>query len=133
MDSIKKMVARLKKVERTTKARKYQQQCEISKDQEQLEQTLQPCVKALILKVVTTQRFEKRRRYRPIENVDLQEETCDEYYIMKCTRETLKSVNPYAVVEKVEEVTGDRPKAVTGYNSSSLTVKVESKELCTKF
>ena len=46
---------------------------------------------------------------------------------MKITRETLRSANPYAVVEKIEEVTGERLKAVTGYNSTYLTVKVKRK------
>ena len=46
---------------------------------------------------------------------------------MKFTRETLKSVNPYAVV-KVEEMTGERLKVVTGHDSTYLTVKVKSKE-----
>ena len=71
----------------------------------------------------TLQTIEKRRLYRPIEEMDLQEETYNKYYLTKFTRETLRSANPYAVV-KIDEVIGERPEVVTGHNNTSRTMKI---------
>ena len=57
----------------------------------------------------------------------MEEKKYDKYHIIKFTKETRRSVNPYAVISQVEKVTGERPKAVTGYNSKSLTVEAKSR------
>lgn len=126
LQSIEKMVARLKEVVKDSERNKNKEQLETEKKQEQQQKTHEQCG-TRVSTDQTTQRIEKRKRYRPIEEVDLQEQKYDKYYLMTFNRETLRSVNPYAVVAKIEEVTGERPKEVTGYNSTSMTVEVRSK------
>ena len=75
---------------------------------------------------------ENRRRYRPMTELEMHEEGYDKCFIMKFDHETRRPINPYAIIAKIEATTGGKPKAVTGYNSTSVTVEVHSKEQAQK-
>ena len=59
-------------------------------------------------------------------------ETFPRYHVMKFGEECKRSVNPYAVIERVAEVTGEKPTSVTGNNRTSLTIEVGSKQQARK-
>ena len=51
---------------------------------------------------------------------------------MKFGEECKRSVNPYAVIEKVAEVTREKPKSATGNNRTFFTIEVGSKQQAKK-
>ena len=59
-------------------------------------------------------------------------ETFPRYHIMKFGEECKRSVNPYAVIEKVAEVSGGKPRSVTGNNRTSFTIEIGSKHQARK-
>ena len=71
----------------------------------------------------------KKQRFAPVtlDNMFC-EETFARYFIVEFTEEAKKCVNPYALIDEVETVTGSPPKRVFGNNRRSVTVEVSSKD-----
>ena len=65
-------------------------------------------------------------RYKRLDTGNLQEAIFNKYYIVKFNEQSKRQVNPYAVINKIEELTGCPPKPVTGNNRVSFTVEVHS-------
>ena len=73
----------------------------------------------------------KRPTYKPI---PLEEHNSNfpRYHIVKFGEESRQSVNPYAILRKIKEITKKEPVTVTGNNRSSFTVKVVDKDQADK-
>ena len=65
-------------------------------------------------------------RYKRLDPDNLQKAILHKYYIVKFNEPSKCQVNPYAVINKIEELTGSSPKSVTGNNRISFTVEVHS-------
>ena len=72
------------------------------------------------------------RNYLPPFTYDGANEIFPRYHVIKFRKECKRSVNPYAVIEKVAEVTGEKPRSVTGNNRTSFTIEVGSKQQARK-
>ena len=55
-------------------------------------------------------------RYKCLDAGNLHEAIFNKYYIFKFNEQSRRQVNPYAVINKIEELTGSPPKDVTGNN-----------------
>lgn len=71
----------------------------------------------------------KKRKFVPLNMENYTEgRKYSRYFLVKFTEQSKRSVNPYSLIEKIESITGSKPKNVTGSNRSSFTVEVQSAE-----
>ena len=78
------------------------------------------------------QRKPIRRMYVPMPGIYVGRGPYPRYYTMTFNEQSRRSVNPYSIIKKVEEITEQKPKAVTGNNRSSFTIETVSKEQAEK-
>ena len=71
-------------------------------------------------------------RYRVAGEGELSENQYDTFYMVKFNQETRRSVNLYQLIDKITLITGEKPKAVRGNNSTSVTMEVKSREQAEK-
>ena len=67
-------------------------------------------------------------RYKRLDTGNLQEAIFNKYYIVKFNEQTKRQVNPYAVINKIEELSGSQSQAITAYHSplkSIVQIKVK--------
>ena len=126
LDSIEKMMAELKEVVQITKQDESKKPSMVPTEKDD-----RPLAQKRSNEEIGRY-IEKRRRYRPMSELELQEEVYNKYFLMKFDHETRRSINPYAIIAKIEATTGGKPKSVTAYNSTSVTVEVHSKEQAQK-
>ena len=77
-------------------------------------------------------RVQHKIRYRPLDVDNLQEVPFNKYFIIKFSEQSKRQINPYAVINKIEEVTGNTPKSVTGNNRLSFTAVVRNADQSAK-
>ena len=71
-------------------------------------------------------RTKKFRKYKPLNVLEYsQTETTRRYYIIRFSEEARRSVNPYAMIEKITEMTGIPPVKVMGNNRGAVTMEIE--------
>ena len=67
----------------------------------------------------------------PNRQLDLSQLFAEEFtrfYMLKIPLQAKRKLNPYAIIEAIKSRTGNSPKQLSGFNSSSLTIEVRSKE-----
>ena len=73
-----------------------------------------------------------RTNYVPLNLDQIYNEPFTRFYVMKVPIAARRSINPFAIADKITQKIGAKPRQVTGYNSSSFTIEVNNKEQAEK-
>ena len=77
-------------------------------------------------------RQDQKPRCRPLNISKIQNKAFDRYFVVRFNEQTKCQINPYALINRIKDVAGSPPKAVTDNNAVSFTVETQNADQSSK-